>query len=117
MYINYQDSDGYTRDARLKKSLYGLKQAPREWHLQVVEKLKTIGFKKAKGDSCLWIKKEKGRPVVFILVHVDDFLILYEKEKWKDMIVEKFKDEWEINIETDGDWLGIKLSKDVERRF
>ena len=51
IYINYQDSDGYTRYARLKKSLYGLKQAPREWHLQVVEKLKTIGFQKAKGDS------------------------------------------------------------------
>ena len=87
IYINYQDSDGNTKYARLKKSLYGLKQAPREWHLQVVERLESIGFKKAKGDSCLWIKKEKGRPVVFILVHVDDFLILYKKEIWRNMVV------------------------------
>ena len=91
IYIRYIDSDGKEHYARLKKNLYGLKQAPREWHFQVVQRMEARGFRKADVESCLWIRKDAGKPVTLGLVHVDDFLIFYKDEKWKEDIINHLK--------------------------
>ena len=47
-------SEGYC--LKLLKSLYGLKQAPRNWNKNIVEQIKSLGFKQCVLDSCLFVK-------------------------------------------------------------
>ena len=59
---------------KLDKSLYGLKQAPRNWNKNIVEYIKSIGFKQCILDNCLFVKKV-GDETYLISLYVDDILI------------------------------------------
>ena len=59
----------------LHKTLYGLKQAPRAWFEELSKTLTTLGFISCSADRSLW---RHNRPLVLILVYVDDILILSE---------------------------------------
>ena len=37
---------------KLLKSLYGLKQAPRNWNKNIVNHIKSLGFKQCVADNC-----------------------------------------------------------------
>jgi len=60
---------------KLDKAIYGLKQAPRVWY----EKLKTtfvnLNYHPTKSDNSLYIKNHNNI-TVFILVYVDDIIII-----------------------------------------
>ena len=43
---------------KLLKSLYGLKQAPRNWNKNIVEHIKSLGFKQCVADNCLFVKRQ-----------------------------------------------------------
>ena len=60
---------------KLKKSIYGLKQASRSWNLRFDEKIKEFGFIKNEDEPCVY-KKTSGRTVTFLILYVDDILIL-----------------------------------------
>jgi hypothetical protein len=61
-----------TRAVRLHKALYGLKQAPRLWWQEIHSFLKSLGFLQSHADTNLYRKDG-----VFLLLYVDDILILY----------------------------------------
>ena len=42
---------------KLLKSLYGLKQAPRNWNKNIVNHIKSLGFKQCVADNCLFVKR------------------------------------------------------------
>ena len=76
------------------------------------------GFRKADVESCLWIRKDAGKPVTLGLVHVDDFLIFYKDEKWKEDIINHLKEKWEITIEDEENtYLSLRLKKDGNGGF
>jgi hypothetical protein len=79
----------------LLKALYGLRQAPLLWHKDVVALLTDLGFSPISGDPCLFVKRDEGRIVTIILLHVDDLAIGYHKDY---ALHEKFlgaiKDKW-----------------------
>jgi hypothetical protein len=60
---------------RLRKALYGLKQAAQAWHAKLKSSLSTVGFAIALADPCLYITSVDGKRV-YLLVHVDDVLIV-----------------------------------------
>jgi hypothetical protein len=61
---------------RLHKGLYGLKQSNHEWHQLILKELLSLGFHQSISDNCVfWIRGATGH-VVYILCHVDDFLLL-----------------------------------------
>jgi hypothetical protein len=67
---------------RLGKALYGLKQVAQAWHAKLKSSLSTIGFTIALADPCLYsdvmyiyITSFVGKRV-YLLVHVDDVLIV-----------------------------------------
>jgi hypothetical protein len=62
---------------RLNKALYGLKQAARQWHIKLREQLQTAGYVGSAVDPCLFMKGE-GKACVYIIVHVDDALLVGE---------------------------------------
>ena len=67
---------------KLVKSLYGLKQAPRAWYEKLTEHLLKLNFKHYDlHDAILFIKKV-GKIVVFLVVYVDDLLMIGKNESY-----------------------------------
>jgi hypothetical protein len=61
---------------KLRKALYGLKQAPRAWHKTLSDKLCVMGYTVCKSDAGVYIRRAPDGNLSFILVYVDDLLIV-----------------------------------------
>ena len=87
---------------KLLKSLYGLKQAPRNWNKNIVNHIKSLGFKQCVADNCLFVKRVGGK-MYLISLYVDDILVagsdLDEVERIKRQFTEHYemKDLGELN--------------------
>ena len=60
---------------KLQKSIYGLKQASRSWNIHFDEVVKGFGFIKNEEEACVY-KKESGSSVAFLILYVDDILLI-----------------------------------------
>jgi hypothetical protein len=60
---------------QLQKSIYGLKQASQTWNLYFDKLVKEFGFIKNIEDCCAY-KKVSGGPVIFMVLYVDDMLLI-----------------------------------------
>ncbi|GJX89734.1 retrotransposon protein, putative, ty1-copia subclass [Tanacetum coccineum] len=63
------------RVCKLQKAIYGLKQASRSWNLYFHEKLTQFGFSRSEDESCVYVKVS-GNVVVFMVLYVDDILLI-----------------------------------------
>ena len=57
------------------KIICGLKQASRSWNIRFDEVVKGFGFIKNEEEACVY-KKESGSSVVFLILYVDDILLI-----------------------------------------
>ena len=102
---------------KLQKSIYGLKQASRSWNIRFDEAIKSFGFCQNPDESCVYRKTEGGR-VVFLVLYVDDILLLGSDigllSTVKVWLAKTFdmKDLGEANY-----ILGIKLHRDRKNRM
>jgi len=60
---------------KLQRSIYGLKQASRSWNIRFDETIKQFGFIKNVDEPCVY-KKVSGSGIVFLILYVDDILII-----------------------------------------
>ena len=60
---------------KLQKSIYGIKQASRSWNIRFDEIIKMFGFIKNEDEPCVY-KKISGSIVVFLILYVDDILLI-----------------------------------------
>ncbi|KAK9033561.1 hypothetical protein V6N11_049748 [Hibiscus sabdariffa] len=60
---------------KLQRSIYGLKQASRSWNLCFNEAIQEFGFIRNKDEPCVY-KKFSGSIVSFLILYVDDILII-----------------------------------------
>jgi len=60
---------------RLHGSIYGLKQASRNSNLRFNEAIKEFDFIRNEEEPCVY-KKTSGRAVAFLVLYVDDILLL-----------------------------------------
>ena len=99
---------------KLLKSLYGLKQAPRNWNKQIVEHIKSMGFKQCVLDNCLFVKTD-GDETYLISLYVDDILIAGSDPSKIELIKAEFtscyemKDLGELNY-----YLGMKVTRTAD---
>src|SRR3954454_8629468 len=63
------------RVCKLERSIYGLIQASRSWNLCSHEKVKEFGFSRSEDESSVYIKSS-GSIVVFLILYVDDILLI-----------------------------------------
>lgn len=82
---------------RLKRSLYGLKQAAHVWNKRIDEVLKLMGFHQSKADPCLYIREESGK-YVFILIYVDDVIVICTTEDEFEDVVKSLNSEFKITV-------------------
>jgi hypothetical protein len=60
---------------KLMKSIYGLKQASRSWNIRFDEVIKSFGFSQNIDEPCVY-KKVSGRIITFLILYVDDILLV-----------------------------------------
>ncbi|GKB37410.1 retrotransposon protein, putative, ty1-copia subclass [Tanacetum coccineum] len=63
------------RVCKLKRSIYGLKQASRQWNKRFDDEIKKFGFTQNHDEPCVY-KKASGSNVTFLILYVDDILIM-----------------------------------------
>ncbi len=112
------DPDRPKAVCRLHGSLYGLKMAPRVWNDEVVKFFSVeYGLHQSAADPCVFVRQDGGgRPVLVVVVYVDDFLILghsKEVESIKGAISAKWKttDKGECTA-----ILGLSIARDRSKR-
>ena len=73
--------EGYTSEefpykvCRLQRSIYGLKQASRSWNMRFDEAIRSYEIIKNEDKSCVY-KKISGRAINFVVLYVDDILLI-----------------------------------------
>ncbi|KAL5543993.1 hypothetical protein UlMin_007777 [Ulmus minor] len=60
----------------LKKSLNYLKQSPRQWYKRFDSFITLVGFERSQYDSCLYHKISGHKCVLYLLLYVDDILLI-----------------------------------------
>ena len=71
----FVDPKNPNKVCKLQRSIYGLKQASRSWNLRFDETVKEFGFLKNENEPCMY-NKNSGSIVVFLILYVDDILII-----------------------------------------
>ncbi|KAK8560082.1 hypothetical protein V6N12_012885 [Hibiscus sabdariffa] len=64
-----------TKVCKLQRSIYGLKQASRSWNLRFNDAIKEFGFIRNEDEPCVY-KKISGSIISFLILYVDDILII-----------------------------------------
>ncbi|KAK4403228.1 Retrovirus-related Pol polyprotein from transposon TNT 1-94 [Sesamum angolense] len=84
--IYIDEPEGFTsvreehKVCRLKKSIYGLKQASRSWNTRFDEVILDYNFLKNEYDPCV-CKKIIGRTVAYVVLYVDDIMLIVNEYK------------------------------------
>lgn len=65
---------------KLKKSLYGVKQALRMWYKRFDSYMIAIGYSRSPYDSCVYYNKLKNGSFIYLVLYVDDMLLVAEKK-------------------------------------
>ncbi len=94
---------------KLRKSLYGLMQAHLAWHKKFCSDLRVLGFEELLGAACMF-QPIKCPGAYFLLLYVDDLLILSSFPIERDLIVSRLKEIYDLHQSTSADWfLGVRL--------
>ena len=100
----------------LKKALYGLKQASRRWYSLLSGVLIKNGYFRSTIDSCLFYKDDINGDITYILVYVDDLLVMGSNEgkciEVQDILRKEFTD---ITCKTDQElsFIGMEIVTDI----
>ena len=79
--IYMQQPDGFIQKGqehmvcKLQRSIYGLKQASRSWNIRFDQAIKSFGFIQNIDEPCVY-KKIQGKSVAFLVLYVDDILLI-----------------------------------------
>jgi hypothetical protein len=71
----FVDPKNVGKICKLQKSIYGLKQASGSWNMHFDEVVKVFGFIRNVEEPCVY-KKVSGSAVVFLILYVDDILLI-----------------------------------------
>jgi hypothetical protein len=92
------DQDGTPFVCQLLRSIYGLHQSSRVWGETLTKYLESQGFKRMVLDSCVYRKYcDTTKKHIFVLVYVDDLLLLCNDKETMARIKEQFKTKFEMS--------------------
>ena len=102
---------------RFRKGLYGLKQAAKLWYDKLHTIFISIKFRQINADFCLYIGYINDY-VVFIIVHVDDFLIASRRLEAINETANILKSQFNLaDLGLLNRYLGIEVRKNVDGFF
>ena len=101
---------------KLHKSIYGLKQASRSWNIRFDQAVKSFDFEQSENDPCVY-KKEDGKVVVFLVLYVDDILIIGNDIGVMSTVKVWLSSNFDMKDLGEANYiLGIKLLRDRQKR-
>ena len=99
------------------KSIYGLKQASRSWNLTFDETIKTYGFEQNVDEACVY-KYIKGKIVVFLVLYVDDILLIGNDVETLSNVKKWLADKFQMKDLGEASYvLGIKILRDRKNKL
>jgi len=102
---------------KLKRSIYGLKQASRAWNTCFDNAVKTFGFEQCLDESCVY-KKWNGDKVVFLVLYVDDILLIGNNVGLMNSVKEWLSTNFDMkDLGEAAHILGIKVLRDRKKRM
>jgi hypothetical protein len=102
---------------KLQKSIYGLKQASQIWNLCFDEVVKGFGFIKNIERPCVY-KKVSGSAVVFLVLYVDDILLIGNDITMMEVIKTSLRKSFSMKVLGEAAYiLGIKIYRDRSKRL
>ena len=81
----FVDPKNANKVCKLQRSIYGLVQASRSWNIRFDEMTKAFGFMQTYGEACVY-KKVSGSSVAFLILYVDDILLMGNDTKLLDSV-------------------------------
>lgn len=94
---------------KLMKAIYGLKQAHLAWHRRLCSDLSKLGFAELSSAPCVFMKRD-GSEVIFLLVYVDDVVVLSSTSAGLKFVTSELRRLYEIRVSDSVNWfLGVKL--------
>lgn len=98
---------------KLNRCLYGLKQAARVWNTTVKQILIKLGFTQSASDACLFSKQLESGDWIYLLIYVDDIIVVCKNNRQFAMLERDLRSELEISsLGEVSHFLGIKVTKD-----
>lgn len=96
---------------KLKRAMYGLKQAHLAWHKRLCGDLYMLGFHELPSAPCVFRLEDCSfGGEIFLLVYVDDILVLSSAKKRINFLSESIQNLYEARVSLSVDWfLGVKL--------
>ena len=102
---------------KLQKSIFGLKHASRSWNIRFDEVVKGFDFIKNEEEACVY-KKESGSSVAFLILYVDDILLIGNDIPMLDSIKTSLKNSFSMKDLGEAAYiLGIKIYRDRSKRL
>ena len=97
--IYIEQPEGFVKDkskvCKLRKSLYGLKQSAKLWNDTVHSFFVRMGFQRSDADLCFYRKHVEGSGIIFLLIWVDDIVIISDSialtNQFKSQIAQEYK--------------------------
>ena len=113
----FVDPNNAGKICKLHKSIYGLKQASQSWNIRFDEVVKGFGFIKNEEEACVY-KKESGSSVAFLILYVDDILMIGNDIPMLESIKTSLKNSFSMKDLREAAYiLGIKIYRDRSRRL
>ena len=107
-----RSSDGRRIVCKLDRSLYGLKQAGRVWWQLLTSFLLDWGFKQSAIDVCLYTYTSPTGSILWLLVWVDDTIIVDDDEALRERFVADLGKRFPIEDKHELEWiLGVKVAR------
>jgi hypothetical protein len=113
----FVDPKGANKVCKLQRSIYGLVQASRSWNIRFDEVIKAYGFVQTYGEACIY-KKVSGSSVAFLILYVDDILLIGNDIEFLDGIKGYLNKNFSMKDLGEAAYiLGIKIYRDRSRRL
>lgn len=101
----------------LKKAIYGLKQSARSWNQTISNLLLGNGYHQSDVDPCLF-KKLDDEFWIYILIYVDDLLVISKSQKHIDDAECLLKSKFEMkNLGPVRNYVGLEVHRDTAGNF
>ena len=111
----FVDPKGANKVCKLQRSIYGLVQASRSWNKHFDSVIKAFGFIQTFGEACIY-KKVSGSSVAFLILYVDDILLIGNDIEFLDSIKGYLNKSFSMKDLSEAAYiLGIKIYRDRSR--
>ena len=121
--IYMSQPDGFIKEGqeqkvcKLLKSIYGLKQASRSWNIKFDETIKSYGFHQSVDEACVY-KLIKEQSVVFLVLYVDDILLMGNNVKLLEDVKNWLAEQFQMKDLGNASYvLGIQIIRDRRNRL